>query len=562
MSTVKKITAFVLTLIFIFSLASCGTFKPAISTDSDTNSDTESDITTDTDTETDSDESEFDDDETGFDEDAFTVALRYNDKKYIPDEEITVYWKNSKTLESCEINEYGYAGSTKLDGDYTVTLSSVPDGKVYNPNVHVATNDDRNIIIDIYDLNPTKGKGRDPYNGIKLSKTAVYSVTLDSASQIVYFDFVPTANGMYTVESWMDISEGKFNPLCDAYTGSVVYKLFDKTIDGGGAEGIYTKNFKNGIDVTDDMIGNVLTFGIHADAENSDNYPVTVVFAVQLNGGFDKDNNPEYDMYVPEDLNAYKAGQIFYGSDYEIVYPESPIPGRESTYYFDNNRYKIWTKDSGGDGYYHVYDMVKYSRANYPSGYAPGYPEGYGPILYAQISQPCRFLDRPFTNFEIESKPLSIKLSDEERINYKHFIEGYTSLATRIYDGQIGKYLSSYYCYIDCTCHPQDQITNFACLEGCSNCHPWCRQVKKEFVTSWDDKGNPTSFFEGVQAYSTLGGGVAVTEELKTFLLRLSIAQRYYADGEGWMETNEKLNIDASDAAQWLFACFYFEKID
>ena len=127
MSTVKKITAFVLTLIFIFSLASCGTFKPAISTDSDTNSDTESDVTTDTDTETDSDESEFDDDETGFDEDAFTVALRYNDKKYIPDEEITVYWKNSKTLESCEINEYGYAGSTKLDGDYTVTLSSVPE---------------------------------------------------------------------------------------------------------------------------------------------------------------------------------------------------------------------------------------------------------------------------------------------------------------------------------------------------------------------------------------------------------------------------------------------------
>ncbi len=562
MNAIKKTTAFILALIFIFSLASCGTYKPAISTDSDTNSDTESDIITDTETETDSDVPEFGDDETGFDEDAFTVALRYNDKKYIPDEEITVYWKNSKTLESCKINEYGYAGSTKLDGDYTVTLSSVPQGMVYNPNAYVATNDDRNIVIDIYDLNPTKGKGRDPYNGIRLSKTAVYSVTLNSASHIVYFDFVPTTNGMYTVESWMDISEGKFNPLCDAYTGSVAFKLYDKTIDGGGAEGIYTKNFKNGIDVANDMIGNVLTFGIHVDAENAQNYPATVIFAVQLNGGFDKNNNPEYDMYVPEDSNAYKAGSIFYGSDYKMVYPESKIPGREGAYFFDNNRYKLWTKDSGGDGYYHVYDMNEYSRANYPNGYAPGYPEGYGPILYAQIKEPCRFLDRPFTNFEIESNPLSIKLSEDERINYKHFIEGYTALATRQFDAQLQKYVSSYYCYIGCPCHPEEQLTNFACLEGCTKCTSNCRQVKKEFVMSWDEKGNPTSFFEGVQAYATIGGGVAVTEELKTFLFRLSVTQRYYADGEGWMETNEDINVDASDAAQWLFACYYFEKID
>ena len=562
MNALKKLTAFALALIFIFSLASCGTFKPAISTESDTNSDTGSDMIIDTETETDSDDVGFGDEETGFDEGAFTVALRYKDKKYVPEEEITVYWKNNKTLESCKINEYGYAGSTKLDGDYTVTLSSVPEGKVYNPNIYVATNDDRNIIIDIYDLNPTKGKGRDPYNGIKLAKTAVYSVTLTSATNIVYFDFTPTTNGTYAVESWMDISEGKVNPLCDAYTGSIAFKQFDKTIDGGGAEGLYTKNFLNGIDVTNDMIGNVLTFGIHADAENVENYPVTVVFAVTLNGELDGDNNPEYDMFVPEDLDAYKAGNIFYGSDYKIVYPESEIPGRADAYYFDNNRYKLWSKDSGGDGYYHVYDEDKYSRANYPNGYGEGYPEGYGPILYAQITEPCRFLDRYFSNFEIDGKPLSIKLSDEERINYKHYIEGYTALATRVFDGQLQEYLSSYYCYLGCPCHPIEQIENYACLEGCTNCLEYCRQVKKEFVTAWDKDGNPIAFWEGIQAYATVGGGVAVTEELKTFLLRLSIAQRYYADGEGWMETNENLNIDASDAAQWLFACYYFEKID
>ena len=562
MKNAKKLIALLMSFIFILSLVACGTYNPPINTDTNSNTDTGLDQSTDSDTNSDTESDVPSDSETGFSDDAFTVMLRYNDEKYIPEEEIIVYWKNENTLESCVINERGYAGTEKLDGDYRVTLSSVPEGMAYNPNVHTATNDERHIIIDIYDLNTTRGKGRDPYNGIKLSKTAVYSVTLSSKSQIVYFDFTPTANGMYTVESWMDISEGKYNPYCDAYTGSVAYKLFDKTIDGGGAEGIYTKNFKNGIDVNDDMIGNVLTFGIHVDSESAENYPVEVVFAVQLNGGFDKITNHEYDMYVPEDPYAYKAGCITYGSDYKIVYAEEPIPGREDAYMFNADSYRLWKKEDGGDGYYHVYDVEKYSKTNYPDGYSKGYPEGYGPILYASISVPTRFLDRPFTNFEIESKPLSIKVSDDLRVNYKHFIEGYSSLATKMFDPAMGGWISSYYCFKGCPCHPDEQIYDFVCLEGCTKCLDDCRQMKKGFVLEYDEDGNPISFFEGVQAYANADGGVAVTEELKTFLYRLSVAQRYFADGEGWVETNDKISVDSSDEAQWLFACYYYEKID
>lgn len=561
MKNSKRIISLLLALLFVFSLASCGTLNPAVNSDTESEAETETSTDTEVSTDTDIDTEIGFGDETGYSETAFTVALRYNGEKYTPDEEITVYWKNASSLESSVLNSKGYAGSERLDGDYKVSITGLPDGKVYNPNIYEATNDKRNVIIDVYDITTTTGRGKDEYNGIRLTKTAVYSVTLKNAKEIIYYDFFPTKSGMYEIESWMDIGEGKYNPLCDVYQGTTVFKNFDQTVDGGGAEGVYTKNFKTGINVNNDMIGNVLTFGIYANAISADNYPVTVVFAVTLNGGFDVITNHEYDMYVPLDPNAYRAGSIFYDSSYKIVYAETAIPGRENAYEFVNENYKLWKKEEGGDGYYHVYDVKKYSRTKYPNGYENGYPEGYGPILYAQISQPCRFLDQPFTNFETKGKPLSIKVSDDLRLNYKHFIEGYSALARRMWDGQLKKYLSSYYCYLGCPCHPIEQIENYACLEGCTKCLSECRNVKKEFVLSWDENGNPLSYFEGIQAFATLNGGVAVTEELKVFFERLNLAQRYFADGEGWMETNPAVNVDAADDAMWLFPCFYFEKI-
>lgn len=570
MKIANKLTALILALTFILSLSACGTFKPAIDSDSDSNTDTGTDIIgTDTETETESDSDvgvDFDIENSGYTEQDFTVALRYNGEKYLPSEEIIVFWKNDNTLESCQINNKGFAGTSKLDGDYRVTLSHVPEGMAYNPNIHEATNDNKHIIIDIYDLVVTKKTGTDtrdpekyPNKGRKLSQTAVYSVTLNSATQTIYFDFTPRDEGDYKIESWMDTTAEQYNPYCEAYTGSVVYKRHEGTVDGGGAEGLYTKNFLNGIAVTKDMIGNVLTFGIHVDAKNADNYPVDVIFAITLNDGFEPPKKSEYTMYAPEDPNAYLDGMRYYGSEYTIKYPETEIPGR-NTFVFEEDRFQLWTKESGGDGYYHVYDMEKYSQEIYPNGYEEGYPEGYGPILYANISVNCRFLDRPFTFFEIESKPLSIKVSEDLKLNYKHFIEGYDALAERINDPTMGGYISSYYCFRNCPCHPTEQIYNYACPEGCTNCLPDCRQVDDDLIVGYREDGSPI-YFAGLAHYVNNDGGVAVTEELKTFLYRLSVAQRYFADGEGWAETHPSINVDSSDEAQWLFACYYYERI-
>lgn len=540
MKSTKRILSLILALAFIFSLSSCGVFKPPVNTDTDTNTSTDTDIGDETPN----------DGEVEFSDEAFTVSLRYRGQHYIPTEEITVMWTGDKKIASCKINSKGIAGAEGLDGDYRVTLSNLPARLAYNPNVYTATNDERNIIIDIYDIQRTTGNGAGIYQCIEITKTAVYEVELKNPEHIVYYEFKPTVPGMYTVESWMDTTAEKYNPYCESYFGTFAAKFYDKTVNDGGSEGIYTKNFLNGINVSQDMIGNVLTFGVRVDAKNQDNYPVKVVFAVQLNGGFDSLSQNEYDMYVKEETEeTYLAGRIEYDkSQYKLVGAERPIEGRVDAYLFDETMYKLWKKEDGGDNFYHLYNEEEYPETG-----------GYGPILYAYISQPTRFVDRAFTVIEQEAKDLSLVFPDGTRINYKHFIEGYTDLATRN-DGEYNG--GSYYCDEYCPCH-EGQNTNMACTSDCPDpyCQANCRHIKVENIG-----------FEGIQSYANSDGLVAVTEEIKIFLYQFSVGHRYFADGEGWVETtgfsykdeNGKTHvctIDSNDASQWLYACAYYKEI-
>ena len=540
MKNVKRILSLILALAFILSLSACGIFKPPVNTD--TNSDTSGgDTNTDTPGTGDVELSE----------DAFTVSLRYHGTPYIPTEEITVFWTGEKNIASAKINSKGIAGVEGLDGDYRVTLSNLPARLAYNPNIYTATNDERNIVIDIYDIQRTTGKGTGIYQCIEITKTAVYEVELTSPEHIVYYEFHPTTPGNYTIESWMDTTAEKYNPYCETYTGTFAAKWFDKTVDGGGSEGIYTKNFLNGINLSQDMIGNVLTYGVRVDAKNQDNYPVKVVFAIQVDGGFgDSGAFAEYDMYVKqESAETYLAGRIEYDkTKYELVGPEKPLEGRVDAYVFDETMYKLWKKEDGGDNFYHLYNEEEYPETG-----------GYGPILYAYISTAPRFIDRAFTFIEQESKPLSIKFPDGTRINYKHFIEGYTALATRNeaqYNG------GSYYCDEYCPCH-LGQDYGLACTSDCPDefCRNNCRHIKAENIG-----------FEGIQSYANSDGLVAVTQEIKDFLYQFSVNQRYFADGEGWVETTgfvmwdengvaHKCTIDSNDASQWLYACAYYKEI-
>ena len=539
MKNAKRIIAMLVAMLFVLSLVACGTFTPPVNTDTGSGN---------TDTST---GNETPDKTVEFSEEAFTVSLRYRGMEYVPENETIVYWTKADgkgAYASCPIYKNGIAGieagvdgvEKGLDGDYRVTISYVPEGMAYNPNGYLATNDNRHIVIDLYDIQKTTGRGTDEYHCISLSKPAVYQVKLNSATHKVFFEFRPSEEGKYTVESWMDTTAEQYNPYCHTYTGTFAAKYPGPIVDGGGAEGVYTKNFLDKIEVSEDMIGNVLTFAVSVDSKTGQ-YPATVTFAVQLNGGFPSNNKGDADMYVmQEEDSTYRNGNKYYDpSEYELVGAEVEIDGREGAYMFDETMYQLWKKEDGGDNLYHLYNPLAYPETN-----------GYGPILYAYITAPHRFVDAPFTTIEYAgNKCLTITFEDGTRKNYKHFIEGYSALATRNEGNFNG---GSYYCDEYCPCHEGENY-GMACTSDCPDeyCRTHCRHIEPENIG-----------FEGIRQYANSDGLVAVTEELKTFLFNLSINQRYFADGEGWVESNDVIEIDSNDASQWLFACAYYKKIN
>ena len=140
-SRIKRIISFVLVLAMLLSLASCGEYNAAVKKDKDKKPTAEVKP---------GDNSEG----------SFTVQLRANEKPYYPTTAIDIYWNDGYNVHVASVDEYGFASISGLDGDYSVTLSSVPSGYAYDSNAYIATNDNRNIIIDMYDLNILRGEGK------------------------------------------------------------------------------------------------------------------------------------------------------------------------------------------------------------------------------------------------------------------------------------------------------------------------------------------------------------------------------------------------------------------
>ena len=58
--------------------------------------------------------------------------------------------------------------------------------------------------------------------------------------------------------------------------------------------------------------------------------------------------------------------------------------------------------------------------------------------------------------------------------------------------------------------------------------------------------------------YVNSDGVYVVTPELKEFLQRFSTSQLLFFDGNGWVENNDTVDVDAMEDDQWLFACGYY----
>jgi hypothetical protein len=440
---------------------------------------------------------------------------------------IDVYWNDGYDIYVAPVDENGVARIDGLDGDYRVTLSAPPHGYAYDPNSYEATNFNRNIVLDLYDLNTVSGGGTDLYGCYALATTGIYSVKINKPGELVYFEFAPQLNGTYTVESWASVTEDEVNPIAVAYYGTSSYKHSPYTVDEVSTVGSFTRNFLHTVKIADQNISGggsqTFTFALSAQTK-SGVYPVTFTFAIKRDGGFDMDSTVLTMIPVKADLSHFDfdafnamAGGTIVGA--ETLYRDKDGNEKEGAYIFDERNYRIWEIADGGDGVYHVYDGEKYASTG-----------GYGPVLVAYITEPCRFVDTAFTLIEsFGNKALTVNGTE----NYKQFIEGWEALAS-----------GGFYCLTDCPCHPADEV-NRACVPDCPTCDPRCTPCPEEMMGK-----------DGYAAWCNADGVVPVTKELAEFLQKFSVSQRYFADGDGWAE---RKGIHAYEESQWLFACGYYQ---
>ena len=465
-----------------------------------------------------------------------TVKLFYyeNGKRtlYKKPQGISAIWRGENALHSAEFDENGTATVYNLDGDYRVTLSGLPDGYTYNPNAtsYVATNYNRNVEIDLYDVIIPKSKGTNMYTDYILlsdeTKNAVnpyvYRVSLESAETRVHCQFSPPSQGLYSVESWVDVQDQTIDPNIDVYTGSFAAKYFSYTLEDGGVSKGYTSNFKHEVDILAEEVGNDFSFAVFAGVKN-DKYPVTIDFVVHCDGEPIR-NTSKAEMIVPSELNG--RAKNYSKSLYKITNSETKSGSR---WLFDGSKY-AYNEETG---YYHVYNKDVYK--GYFETYSDGsksdvFADGYGPILYAEVKTDKDGL-YPFMDYyyppgvpaftpqygtpmgistcELMSNELTLKGTK----NYRFFINGWSGL------------------------HNSDQW--------------WIDQLSKQELAKY-------SKMEGYAAYTNSDCCYPVTNELQLFLQEFSQTKEYFADGEG---RAEDYGYDSTEEDQWLFACRYYQPI-
>ncbi|MBO5328196.1 MAG: hypothetical protein J6B04_03390 [Clostridia bacterium] len=445
-------------------------------------------------------------------ESEFSVSLVYDDLPLLAEvdtEGMQIQWSDGFNYHRADV--VGSKATIKgLDGDYQVTVLGLPKGYSYNPNVHRATNLNKDITIEVYKVTKprvTSTAGSGLYSCVKLSRTAMYSVDINSANHKVYFEYTPTAEGDYSVESWVDLTANNINPKVDVYSGTFAAKFFNYTLDDGGEVSSFTKNFKYVVGIGEDMKGNTFTFAIHAQHKDDDLtttdddaaiYPITVNFVIQKDGSFTDDN-----AYA--DAELVRPTEDFY---------RAPTPGYAYTeaheYVADENRWELngsYYELNPSTGYYHRVQRD-----------AEGNVIAWGELLFAHISSNCYFIDAPFTTIEYAgNKALTITLSKEERLNYKLFIEGSHAI----------NYVETDRAYYIFTMSEEEKA--------------W-----------WSSH----SYYDYVNG----DGLYPVTEELKQFLQYYSVNQRLFNDGNGFAETKTSpYSVDSMEDDQWLFACCYYK---
>ena len=429
----------------------------------------------------------------------FTVKLIYDEKIFTETEGIQVQWANATTVKRAKFDPTdNIARISGLDGDYSVTLYGLPEGYMYDANIYTATNLRKNIEIEIFEHIKTRGSGNDLYKPIEIKRNGVYTNTIKNAKQTIYYQFSPSRAGTYVIETICDITENEVNPQIDTYNGTFASKYFSETVDSGGSSSTYTRNARYVIEVDAQNIGADYTFAIKA-THKTGIYPVEIAFLVRFAGSY---SNPSYNIpntVIIPDQKALRDRGYITDPVGRLVYPEVKVT--DGVYLLDSSRFGL----NEDDGVYHLY--------NEETGRFDG------PVLYAKITKRHRFFS-DYNGMEVsfaggngticveDPGNKALQALEDGTENYKLFIQGGAACSSVV--GMEG--LESYLGYAS-------YINNS----------------------------------EGVYP---------VTPELKTFLQKFSVSQRYFNDGNGWAETTAEdslgYRIYSDEEDQWLFACCYY----
>ena len=349
----KKFFTILLIVLLIVSLASCGVYKPPIITDDpygDGDGDPSGGGTKPT-------------DPTDPDKMVFTVTLYSEGRRFSPNVTFYAQWTSADKTEivNAPFNALGVAETDRLDGEYRVTLSGLPDDYTYDPNGIIVDNDNRDAIIELLPIIETKNGGTDYYNDcIEVEKLGTYRHEFNARNEKVWFRYHPTAQGKYVIESWVDVSENEVNPVMIHYVGTTQYVNFDYPAgiyDSGGTSSTYSKNFRFELELSSAMVGNVWIFQLYAECKGE--YPVKVSFTIKMIGDY-SGTDEVYEPVLPTGpfLNTKPSGKWTYNySDNNRV--------------LDSSRFKL-----NADGFYYLYDEVKYASNG-----------GWGPMLFAKLNK-------------------------------------------------------------------------------------------------------------------------------------------------------------------------------
>lgn len=437
-------------------------------------------------------------------EDAFTVQLINNKGEKIPSNpnysNINAIWTNVASSNGAYVtaafDKTGKASATGLDGDYSVTLSALPDGYTYNPNIYTATSDNPHIEIVLYELNSINDTGRQGTNWYddvcEITEIGAYRVVLtaDNFEDGVRFQYEPQYQGDYSIESMIDVTANKVNPYIDLHNGTVGFVNPNpyETRDGGGEENTYTKNFKWTISLTDRYKGNCYNFRIYATTLDKNVFPVTVDFILDRDGEVTA-------------VNKYQRTTVEATHDFEAAAADAfeGTAGKTFTYYADygDNNGTLdgtYVEFNSEDGYYYITKERKWNIS----------AESYEIVsletplrLYASLKR-NEVSDQGFTGEQVSLGWIEGKLSDLD--------DGTSSGAGDDEDRNKTRYF------------------------------------------------NYSSFVKKYADYSQ-NDLYPVTKELKIFMQRFSISQRYFNDGSGYAEAV----YQSTESNQWLFACGYFK---